>query len=324
MRFALKRILKDTPFIILLAAMMIISVLAYKAGESIKTPPYGYACQASGEDADRLCREFDAAGFVRCESDEELKKEIGAAHLDCGIIIDESFNDRVANRDMEGALTLVTSPETLLPELCRLQAVSVVTAIYAPHVTYDSMKGNADYEIIKGTYDDMLSEGALFTFDLADSDGTVTVDHTRSINLFKGSLAILIFISTWIGCCRPAYIHACDMKKRLTFKGACLHVMIPEMLIRVMMIMAVAAVTCVLAGQTGSIPVTLVYSIITAATGMIAVMILPDSWLIIVTVFVMILSLGLCPIFTDLAELIPVLGNIRKALIPFLMWEIVL
>lgn len=324
MSFTFKRVLRDVPFIILLAAILIISVLAYKAGESIKTPPYGYTCGASGEDAERLCKEFDAAGFVRCESAEELKKEIGAAHLDCGIIIDGNFTDRVTGGNLEEALTLVTSPETLLPELCRLQAVSVVTAIYAPHVTYDSMNGNADYETVRKTYDDMLSNGALFTFDLSDSDGILTVDHTRSINLFKGSLAILIFISTWIGCCRPAYIHACDMKKRLTSKGAYMRVMLPEILIRVLMIMAVASVPCILAGQSALIPVTLIYSIIAVLTGIIAVMILPDSWLIIVTVFVMILSLGLCPVFTDLAELMPALGNIRKILIPYLMWEIVL
>ncbi len=324
MSFAFKRILRDTPFIILLAAILVISVLAYKAGESIKTPPYGYTCEASGEDAERLCEEFDAAGFVRCESLEELRNEIGATHLDCGIIIDESFTERVKSGELEGALTLVTSPETLLPEMCRLQTVSVITAIYAPHVTYDSMNGHADYDTVRKTYDEMLSEGALFTFDLADSDGIMTVDHTRSINLFKGSLAILIFISAWIGCCRPAYIHACDMKKRLTFRGACVRVMLPEILIRVLMIMAIAALTCILAGQSVLIPVTLIYAIIAAVTGIIAVMILPDSWLIIVTVFVMILSLGLCPIFTDLAELIPVLGSIRKVLIPYLMWGIVL
>ncbi|MDO4939849.1 MAG: hypothetical protein Q4E54_07835 [Lachnospiraceae bacterium] len=324
MMFTLKRVLKDIQFIILLAAILIISILAYRAGESIKTPPYGYACEATGDDAERLCKEFDDAGFVRCESSEALRKEIGEAHLDCGIIVDENFEYRIADRDLAGAVTLVTSPETLLPELCRLQTVSVVTAIYAPYVTYDAMEGNAEYSTIKDTYDEMLADGALFRFEIADSEGIVVVDHTRSRNLFKGSLAILILIASWIGCCRPAYRHACDMKKRLTFGGAVKKVMFPEVIIRTVMIALAAVLTCLIAEQTQMIPVTLVYTLIVTAAGIPAVMILPDSWLLIITVFVMILSLGLCPIFTDLAELMPMLGNIRKALIPYLMWEIVL
>ncbi len=324
MMFTLKRVLKDTQFIILLAAVIIISILAYKAGESIKTPPYGYACEADGEDVQRLCNEFDEAGFVRCDSVKDLKKEISAAHLDCGIIIDDDFAQKVEDRNLEGAITLVTSPETLLPELCRLQAVSVVTAVYAPYVTYDAMNGHADYATIKNTYDEMLKDGPLFSFDIADSEGIKVVDHTRSRNLFKGSLAILILIASWIGCCRPAYRHACDMKKRLTFGGAVSKVMLPEVLVRTVMIALIAVLTCLIAGQTAMVPVALIYTLIVSAAGILLVMILPDSWLLIITVFVMILSLGLCPIFTDLAELMPALGNIRKALLPYLMWEIVL
>ena len=323
MMFTFKRILGDISFILLLAAIMIISLLAYKAGKSVKTPPYGYTCNAAGEDAERLCREFDSAGFIRCDSEEDLRREIGAAHLDCGIIVKKEFEENVKTGELEGILTLVTSPETLLPELCRIQAVSVVTAIYAPYVTYESLEGYADFGTVKETYDTMLSEDALFGFDIVSSSGSEIVHDARSRNLFIGGLAIMIFIAGWIGCCRPAYRHAVDMKKRLGFPGAVRRIMIPEVLMRMLMIAGVTVITCLIAGQTGLILTSLIYILIVTASGIAAVFILPDSWLLIITVFVMILSLGLCPVFTDLAEVIPVLGKVRKVLIPYLMWEIV-
>ena len=105
---------------------------------------------------------------------------------------------------------------------------------------------------------------------------------------------------------------------------SCLRVSLPEVFVRLIMIAAAAVIACLLANQTGLIPVSLVYTLIVVGAGIPAVMILPDSWILIITVFVMILSLGLCPVFTDLAEVIPALGAIRKALLPYLMWEIVL
>ena len=324
MIFTFKRILKDTGFLLLLAGIVIISLLAFKAGESVKTPPYGYACEASGEDADRLCSEFDSAGFVRCSSPEELYEEIGAAHLDCGIIVGADFSERIKTGELEGALTLVTSPETLLPELCRIEAVSVITAIYAPYVTTEALEGAVDYRVVKETYDNMLSEGALFNFEIENASGTEIINDTRSRNLFKGALAIMVFIAAWIGCCRPAYRHACDMRSRMGMVRSCLRVSLPEVFVRLVMIAAAAVIACLLANQTGLIPVSLVYTLIVVGAGIPVVMILPDSWILIITVFVMILSLGLCPVFTDLAEVIPALGAIRKALLPYLMWEIVL
>lgn len=324
MIFTFKRVLKDTGFLLLLAGIIIISFLAFKAGESVKTPPYGYVCEASGEDADRLCAEFDSAGFIRCDSTDELYKEIGSAHLDCGIIVRPNFTDRVRTGELEGALTIVTSPETLLPELCRIEAVSVVTAIYAPYVTTEAFEGAVDYRTVKKTYDGMLSEGTLFSFEIENASGTKVINDTRSRNLFKGALAIMVFIAAWIGCCRPAYRHACDLKSRMGFPGSCVHIMLPEIIVRLIMIAAAAFLACLLAGQNSLIPVSLVYTLIVVIAGIPLIMILPDSWILIITVFVMILSLGLCPIFTDLAEIIPALGTIRKALLPYLMWEIVL
>jgi len=327
--FTIKRVFKDVSFIAMLAAIIVIAFLAYKAGENIKTPPYGFTCLATGPDAQRICEEFESAGFVACTSPDQLREEISAAHLDCGIIVNEEIDrlqdvvttgDSIDDINLEGALTIVTSPETLLPELCRVQAVSVLTSIYAPYVTYDALKDVVDYDTVKTTYDEMLKEGALFSFEIESAEGTLVVNEARSRNLFKGALAILIFIAAWLGCCRPAYRHARDIEKRLSFKRAVPRVMLPEIIVRGVLILVIGVLTCLVARQTDIILTTMAYTCIAVAIGIIAVFILPDAWLLVVTVFVMILSLGLCPMFTDLAEFLPTLATIRKFLIPYLMW----
>jgi len=327
--FTIKRVSKDMSFIAMLAAILIISFLAFRAGENITTPPYGYVCNSEGEDADYLRDQFDEAGFIRCESEDELKAEMGAAHLDCGVLVNEDFNSRLTTGAMEGVLTIVTGPETLLPELCRVQAVSVVTAIYAPYVTYDALKDHVDMKTVSDTYYEMLGEDRLFGFEIQTAKGKAVIDDSRSINLFKGSLAILIFIACFLGCCRPAYRHALDIQKRLNFGGACGRVMIPEIIVRTVGIMIVSLVATLAVGKfmepTGGYAgamwaAVLLYTLIATLVGTVAVLILADSWILVITVFVTILSLGLCPMFTDLATYIPVLGMIRKGLIPYLMW----
>lgn len=301
--FTIKRVFKDAAFIAMLAGILIISFLAFKAGENVKTPPYGFVC---GDE--NMTKDFIAAGFVECADEEELKREIAAAHLDCGVVA-----------DVDGA-KLITSPETLLPELCRTQTVSVITAAYAPKVTYEALEPLVTYEEVKNTYDAMLAEEPLFSFEITTGAGKLVINDTRSRNLFKGALAIMVFIAAWLGCCRPAYRHACDMEKRFTRKRAIARVMLPEVIIRAAAIAMIAAVTCLIAGQNALLLASLKYTGIIVASGIIAVFILPDSWLLVLTVFITILSLGLCPMFTDLAEVIPALGAIRKGLLPYLMW----
>ena len=42
MKIALKRIFRDLPFLILLIALPVISLLGYRAGQNIQTPPFGF------------------------------------------------------------------------------------------------------------------------------------------------------------------------------------------------------------------------------------------------------------------------------------------
>jgi len=327
--FTIRRVGRDMSFIAMLAAILVISFLAFKAGENIKTPPYGYVCNSESEDGEYLRAQFDDAGFIRCDSEAELKAEMGAAHLDCGVLVNDNFDARLTAGDMEGVLTIVTGPETLLPELCRVQAVSVVTAIYAPYVTYDALKEHVDMKTVKDTYYEMLGEDRLFGFDIESAKGMAVIDDSRSINLFKGSLAILVFIACFLGCCRPAYRHAIDIQKRLSFGGACGRVMIPEIIVRTLWIILVSLIAALAVGKfmepTGGHIGTMwsaiiVYTLAATFVGTIAVLVLADSWLLVITVFVTILSLGLCPMVTDLAAYIPELGVIRQGLIPYLMW----
>ena len=322
MRIGFKRSIRDLPFVILLCAIIIIPLLGYKAGENIKTPPFGFVCESQSDDGIRLCSELANAGFVRCETEETLINEIMAGRIDCGIVIDENIADRLAAYDTDGLIKLITSPETLMPELCRAEAVSALSLVYSPYITYDSLDGVVDINTVKDTYYTMVDTGALFGFDIETSEGTAPEDSTRSKNLFLGCFAIIVFITSFIAVARPVKKSYDGMKKRLGKWSAFARVLLPEFLIRTVMMLIAAFFSCLLikGATTEILPAAVIYTILVNVAGLFVSMILPETPVIIITVFVSILSLGLCPVFTDLSQLLPIIGKIRYVLLPYYMW----
>ena len=320
MMFTIKRILKDIPFLALLACVIIVPIIAYKTGENIKTPPFGYVCEDSSEDAVRLCKELDSAGFVRCRDAEELESEISSAHLDCGVIFDGNISDRMMSGDFNESVLLVTSAETVMPELCRISTVSALSMVYSPYVTYESLRNSVGIDRTKQVYYDMVDSGQLFSFELKSADGLSRLDNARSKNLFRGALSILIFITVMIGICRPSWRHKKDMQTRFGHMTAFFRVCVPEFLLRTAFLIIIAVITCLVMGQAGMIKAVAIYSAASGIIGLILTVLLSDAAILVLTVFITILSLGLCPMFTDLAELIPAVTIIRKFLIPYMMW----
>lgn len=317
MIFNFKRIIKDIPYLILLAFVLIAPMLAFKAGESIKTPPFGYVMD---QNADRLADELDSAGFIRCESEEALREEIMAHHLDCGIIFADDIASRIETGSLAGSVKLITSPETLMSELCRISAVSCISMVYSPYVTHNALNGEADLNAVKDVYYTMVDSGKLFSFDIESASGSQSINDARSRNLFKGTLAIVIFIAGFIAVARPVWRHYNDMLERLGKSRAICNVLIPEFVIRVLMLIMMAVITCLIMKQFDVIIPSVLYSLICAGAGLLAIIILPEAAVIVITVFVTILSLGLTPIFTDLSEILPIVGILRCMLLPYLIW----
>ena len=317
MIFSFKRVVKDFAYLILLAFTIFAPILAFKAGESIKVPPFGYVMN---DNATRLSSELDDAGWVRCETEDELKEEIMDHHLDCGIVFADDISSRIETGELDESVKLITSPETLMSELCRISAVSCVSMVYSPYVTYNSLRGEVDLETVKDTYYSMVDSGKLFGFDIESASGSQRINDARSRNLFKGTLAIFIFIACFIAIARPVWRHYNDMLERLGKLRAITRVLIPEYVVRFIMLIAASTITCLIMGQFDVIIPAILLTLICGAAGLAAIIILPESAVIVITVFVTILSLGLTPIFTDLSEVLPVARILRLILLPYLIW----
>ena len=322
MIIGIKRTMRDLPFIILLCAMILIPLLGYTAGENIQTPPFGFVCEDESFDGVRLCSELANAGFIRCEDETELVKEIMAGHLDCGISVADDVADRLAANDTDGLIKLITSPETLMPELCRVEAVSALSIVYSPYITFESLDGTVDINIVKSTYYTMVDNGALFRFDIETAEGIAPEENTRSKNLFKGCLAIIIFITSFIAVARPVKKSYDGMKKRLGKTSAFFRVLFPEFFMRTGFMLIAIMLCCIIVkgGPAEYLASAVIYTLLVNAAGLLITMILPETYVIIITVFVSILSLGLCPVFTDLSQLLPIIGKVRYVLLPYYMW----
>ena len=317
---AVKRIFRDLPFMLLLGFIIIIPFLGYKAGENIHTPPFGFVCESDTDDGVRLVNEFESAGFIRCADEAELKNEIGEAHLDCGVIVDKKLSDKLHSGQTDGTVKLITSPETLMAELCRAEAVSALSIVYSPYVTADSLEGTADLKDVKDIYYSMIDKGKLFAFSIENVDGKKFTDISRSVGLFTGCLSILMFITAFIAVCRPVLKHWRSMSKRLGKPSSFGLVLIPEFILRMLLMTIAGILAVVIAGQTNMLLPVVYYSLLVNISGLLLSILLPESYIIVITVFVSILSLGICPVFTDLTSLIPFTKGLRYILLPYYLW----
>lgn len=320
MIIALKRILHDAAFLVLLGCIILVPFLGFAAGKNIHTPPYGFVCESESDDGARLCAELTNAGFIRCADEAELKDEIREAHLDCGVLIADDISNRLAENRTDESMVLVTSPETLMAELCRIEAVSALSVVYSPHVTYESLGGSIGLERVKQVYYEMIGKGSLFAFDIETVDGEEFADLTRSINLFTGCLSILLMITVFIAVCRPVKRHYEEMRARLGKLPSFGAVLLPEFLLRTAFLMAAALLAAVVTGQTAMFSSIAIYTGIVSVIGLLLTMLLPETYIIIITVFASLLSLGLCPIFTDLSLVLPVVSTARYLLLPYYLW----
>lgn len=330
MTFHVKRVLRDGSFLLILLLLLLIPFFAEKAGHDVKTPPYGFFCGFEGEDASLLEQELIRSGFTAYSSEAELRAAVRDRTADCGIVFPDNFDILLRTGRTDGAVSLILSPESLFPELARIQTVSVITYLYAPYVSAEEIRSAAgeicpsaavpEPESIRNAYYEMTGAGSVFRLEILSADGFYQAEQIRSHNLFKGTAGILILLSLWIGCCRPCAFHARLMAGRLGRKKAFLHILLPETAVRFLMILMTAAACCMVSEETSMILPVILYSLITVMSGTVLAAFLPDAVLLVLTVFLMILTLGICPVFADLAPSIPAISTLRYGLLPYLLW----
>jgi len=323
--FSLKRAALSLSFVLILMTLIALPPLFASFADSIKPVPAGFVCNDPADGAAQKVREHLVHfGFVEYDSADELYGEVAAGRLDCGVVIPAGASDRLSSGDLEGLLLFIDSPTALRSDLWREAAAAALYAVYAPYITVDALSGSGiSPDEVHAVYDDLISSGYLFTFEIETANGAAEPVQIRKTQFVLFASAVLVFVGVIFGVCVPVMSDFGIMATRLGAPRALKHLMLPQLLVRNLLILISVGVGLRIAGFASLIPALGLYIVPLNCAGFILLSLIGGkSWLTIYTTLVCIASVALCPVFTDIKLIVPAVGLLRRLCPTYWLWMI--
>lgn len=322
--FSLKRTLRRPVFLLLLI-LCAVSIWLTSLETAVGTyPPAGVVNLSSAPQAQRVVAHLTDNGFVLYEDEALMRTHIENGRLDCGAILPADLSQRLERLDTDGFVHLIVSPASYTPELYQNHLAAAIFREYAPYLTaplFDSTDVTPDE--VRAEYETMFSNGYAFSFDVTTLDESVSPTGQRSLALVMGAVSILLFILLFPACSDFLDASFREMPSRLGLMRAFTHIMLPGMFMRLLCVLFSAVLGLLAAGLPELILPMTIYAILLTILSILITAVLPGTRVLyVLTPVLLVASLALCPIFSDLALFSPVVAAIRYLLPPYWFWLI--
>lgn len=326
---ALKRAMRTVFVPIILVLCAVAAFFAPLMSEEEGLPPAGVYSADKSEAAERVVSYLSENKFVECEDEETLRKRIARGEYNCGVIIYEGFEEKIRDCETEGLVLYMTTPSSFIPMIYQNHIMTAIYKEYAPYFTASLIDDShfADHEVVE-RYFEMTERGGTYTFEIKHDDNTVVSDNERAFAYTMGISAMLIFALIMYGVRSAVTVDLATMKNRIGVWSTLKYSVIPSLAVRaVCVVLAFSAgiiLSSVYSGNTELIRVigaVATYTVLITAFGTALSAICNNAKVIeIVTFFILVAGLMLCPIYYDLSAAVPWIATFRNILPVYWMW----
>lgn len=206
-----KRFLRQPLFLLLLlllpAGTMLFSYLAHQKTTAVKV---GLVWEDTGrmerEIAERLMEHQGIASFVRCASEEELKREIGEGRLECGYCLPPGMEKRIAEGKYAGLITQYYREGMFLHSFVAETVFAAVYDRYGERIASDYVLESGlyntdmlDREQIAGMYREQHKKQSTFTFTYDEGTPVQRSLGDYLMAPLKGGMALIILLAGFCG-----------------------------------------------------------------------------------------------------------------------------
>ena len=315
--FALKRTMRNFSYPILLALCTVSIFLASLDAAAPAHPPAGVCGGDGGAAAQRIVSCLTDNGFLLFDNEDEMVHQVESGALDCGVILPDDLLLRLESGEMEGCVRFVTSPLSLIPDRYRSHASAAVFREYAPYIAAAALeKGGVPSEEVLAEYEAMFAKGYAFSFEITAVDGE-SIQYVGSDALVIGTAALLLF-AVLLGA--PTDDVRGNLPRRLGAKKMLLTVVLPREAVTILLAAAAGGVGLMLADAARWIAPLAVYVLLLGALRLVLMAAAGERERYILLAVILLASLALCPIFTDLTLVLPPLRVVRCVLPPYWLW----
>ncbi|MGN1002309.1 MAG: hypothetical protein ACI4PC_06015 [Oscillospiraceae bacterium] len=329
--FAFRRTFKKPAFSALLLLCALAVFLASLSGAAGEQPPAGVCDLDGSPESQRMVDWLLENGYQLYDDPAEMRALVETGELDGALVLPEGLSRRIRAGELEGALPFLVSPASYAPELYRSHAAAALFREAAPYVTAAAFAGTSvTEEEVLDEYFALFESGYAFAFQVTAENGTAIPDSARSRALVMGAAAVLLCALLLTAPAEELSGDFPGLLCRLGAKTALTKVLLPSLAVRALCAFAAAALGLLagyLAGGGGYclallFPVFL-YTGLLGAAGVLLAAALPGKGAgRLLLPLVLMASLALCPIFTDVTLLIPALGPVRWLLPCYWLWLI--
>ncbi len=322
LRFAVKRLFVTPWFALFWLLILLLPVMAQRAAAEVAVPAPGYAVEGQAdEDAARMAAYLEEAGFVRYVSQKDLRMAVDQGKADAGVVIPGNISLILQKGAIESCLILIKSPNSFLPDLWQEHASAALFGVYSPYVMADALDGSglSEEEIFAAFYE-RFDAGKLFSFEIGSAKGHVEPLTERQNRFVFGALSLLLFAAAFYAAAEPLTDETRALAARSGKKAAFSHFFLPGAAVRYLLLWLAGAGAALLCGRPGMVLPLALYVLLLAAFGL-ALKALPGrTWQGMLCLFILLLSLALCPIYNDLSLVFPAAAVIRRFLPPYWLW----
>ena len=322
LRFAVKRLFVTPWFTLFFCLILLVPVMAQRAAGEVSVPAPGYAAEGTMDaDASRMAAYLEEAGFLRFDSREALEAAVAGGKADAGVVIPGAMSAFLQDNKTEKTLVFIKAPNSLLPDLWQEHVSAALFGVYAPYVTADALDGSGlTREEIFTAYYERLDAGKLFSFEIDSVKGHVEPLTERQDRFFLGALSLLLFAAAFYAAAEPLAGDARSLSARSGKKAALTHFFLPGAAVRYLLIWTAASGAALLCGRSRLLPALAVYVLLLAVFGAVLEVFPGSAWQGMLCLFLLLLSLPLCPVYADLSLRFPAVSVIRRFLPPFWLW----
>lgn len=326
---AFKRAMRTVYVPILLVLCAVIAFFAPLISSKEELPRAGVYCADNSEMADRVLDYLTDNLFVICESEEVIREKIARGEYNCGVVIYDGFEDKIKNGDTDEIVLFMSSPSAFVPMIYKNHIMAAIYKEYAPYVTASLIEDEhfSDEAVIE-RYVDMTEEGGNFTFVVQREDKALVEDDNRSFAYTVGLSALIIFALIMYGVRSAVASDLETMRKRIGAGRATVYSVIPSLAVRAVSVVAAFSVGILLSavsnGDTeliGVIGAVAIYTLLITAFGVLVASVCRNPKVIeIITFFILVGGLVLCPIYYDISIVVPWMETFRNILPVYWLW----
>ena len=232
--FSLKKTLRTPIYWIFLLGLLLLPPLFYQVGRQTAPPPAAYfLADAADPDGVLLAGHLADAGFLSYPSEESLRRDISLGRLEGGVVIPADLTARLSRGEYKESLCFITSSTALLPDLWQNHTAAALLAVYSPYISADILKeADISEAEMKAAYQEMMTTGQLFHFEISTRDGILVPDVMRSRRFFLGAIGLLLFLASYFCIAAPLGESVEEMALRLGKGRAYRSLYVPGMLLR--------------------------------------------------------------------------------------------